>query len=106
MPNTFVDQLMEAKRKAALAGRPVSQQEVAGAAQGYFADAAQRNLQGKQIALAEQQQKQNQEQFAASLLQRQAEMAAQQKAARRAYNMGWANTGLNAGLAGGMLYYM
>jgi uncharacterized protein (UPF0305 family) len=106
MASSFVNDLMELKRKADLTGRPVSQREVAGASEGYFRDMANRNYQSRQLSLAEQQQKQNQANFTASLLQRQSEMAAQMDAARKARQMGLLNTGVGAGLGAGMLYYL
>lgn len=102
--NDLASQLMELKRRAALSGRPVSREEMAGAASGYFSDQAKRNLMGKEIALQEQALNQNALQFADQLMQRKAEFAGQLDAARKARQMGWINTGAGAGLGGYALY--
>jgi hypothetical protein len=51
--NDLATALMVARRKAQLAGRPLSQQEAKGVSQGYFQDAGERNLQGRAINFAE-----------------------------------------------------
>ena len=104
--NQLADTLMELKRRAELSGRPISQREAAGAAQGYFSDQANRNFQGKQLALQEQGLNLQSQQFADQLAQRKAEYQAQLAAASKARTQGWWNTGAGAGLAGSMLYYM
>jgi hypothetical protein len=87
----FSDALMEARRKAQLTGRPLSQQEVASAASGYAMTAAERAAQQKQLDIAQQQadtskasqevqaqaQAAQEEQFAQELAARNEQFAAQ-----------------------------
>jgi hypothetical protein len=65
----FTDQLAEAKRRAKLSGRPVSQQEVAGISEGQAAGASDRIAKGKVIALQEDQSATQKEQFGQSFEQ-------------------------------------
>lgn len=76
----FSDALTEARRRSQLQGRPLSQAESAGIAQGYTATAAERAAEQKRLALAEKSQAEQQElaersqaaqerQFSESLLQ-------------------------------------
>jgi hypothetical protein len=53
--NELIAALQRARMNAGLQGRPLSQREAAGVAQGYFQDAGQRNLQSRAISFAEQQ---------------------------------------------------
>jgi hypothetical protein len=70
---TFTEQLMAAKQRARLQGRPISQQETAGIAQGQAESAADRTTKAKSLELQEQsianQQSQFAEQLAAQKLQ-------------------------------------
>ena len=111
--NTFVNQLMELKRRAQLTGQQASPKDIEAAASGYFQNQAQKNLaaeelglEGQRLELARQAQAQGQTQFAQTLAQRQNEMAAQIDAANRARKMGWLNTGVGGGLSAGLLYSM
>lgn len=65
----FTDQLAEAKRRARLSGRPVSQQEVAGISEGQAAGASDRIAKAKVIALQEDQATTQKEQFGLSFEQ-------------------------------------
>jgi len=52
---SFTDQLMEAKRRARLSGRPMSQQEMAGITAGYASGASDRVARSKALAMQERQ---------------------------------------------------
>jgi hypothetical protein len=81
----FSDALMEARRKAQLTGRPLSQSEMEGIAAGYTQTAADRAAQQKQLQISQQQtdisgksQAAQETQFAQSQAQQQEQFAAQQ----------------------------
>jgi len=71
----FTEALMEAKRRAQLQGRPLSQQEATGISEGYARTAGDRGIAEKGVELQEQSLKQQQSQFAQSLAQRKFEEA-------------------------------
>lgn len=62
--DTFTDQLMEAKRRARLSGRPLSQQEMAGISEGAAAGAADRLAKSRALNLQERTIGNQEEQFA------------------------------------------
>jgi len=63
----FTDQLMEAKRRARLSGRPISQQEIAGITEGYASGASDRVARSKTLAMQERQIENQEGQFAENL---------------------------------------
>ncbi len=63
----FTDALMEAKRRAQLQGRPVTQQEAAGLSEGIATSAADRSFKSESLALAKQGQAAQEKQFAEQL---------------------------------------
>lgn len=63
----FADQLAQAKRRAKLSGRPISQQELAGITEGYASGAADRVAKAKNLALMEEGQETQKEQFGQTL---------------------------------------
>jgi len=91
MALNFSQMLMEAKRKAQLAGRPLTRQETSGIAEGYASSASERLARAKTVAnqekglsLEEERIKQQNEQFKESLEQRKVEQLAQMDAASHA----------------------
>lgn len=68
----FTDQLAEAKRRARLQGRPLSEQETAGISEGVAAGASDRVQKGKALALSEEQVANQKEQFGENLALNQA----------------------------------
>jgi len=63
----FTDALMAAKRRAQLSGRPISQQEVQGIAQGFASSAAEKNIQEKSVGIQEKAQAAQETQHASTL---------------------------------------
>jgi hypothetical protein len=103
---TFVQALSQARRKAALSGRPLSQQEAQGITAGYAEVASERAARSKSLSLQEEgldqtkmlEEKrlaQQNEQFAKELAQRQAE----QRSAEKAQKQQAIGTGAAAGAA-------
>jgi len=91
----FAQILMEAKRKAQLTGRPLTQQETSGIAQGYAESSSERNVRAQTIANQEKEIAQREklqatelqaakERQAAELAQRKSEQQAQMAAAEAA----------------------
>ncbi len=74
----FTDALMEAKRRAALQGREVSQQEAAGISEGVAASAGDRGIQAQGLA-------QQKEQFAETMKQREKEWMSNVEQANKQY---------------------
>jgi hypothetical protein len=60
---TFTEQLADVKRRAQLQGRPISQREVAGVAQGQAQTAADRTIKAEQLALQKESIANSKEQF-------------------------------------------
>lgn len=73
----FSDSLMEARRKAQLQGRPLSQGEMQGITEAYAKTSAERLQAQKQMDLAEKGQEAQKEQFAQTLAMNQEQNAAQ-----------------------------
>lgn len=74
----FTDALMEAKRRAALQGREVTQQEAAGVSEGFAAAAGDRGIQAQGLA-------QQKEQFAETMKQREKEWMSNVEQANKQY---------------------
>ncbi len=106
--SNFVEALSEAKRRAQLQGRPVSEQEVRGITEGFASSQADKGLQEKSLGLQEQSLEASKSQFAENLAQRKYETEKQIEAADKArtaekYKAIGTGVGTAAGAVGGFL---
>jgi hypothetical protein len=93
----YIDMLMEAKRRAQLAGMQFRPAEESAIAKGYFADKASQNM--NELSLEEQKR-----QYDASLALQREKFTAEKDAAERARKRDRWNTALKAGSLLGSLY--
>lgn len=92
----FSDALMEAKRRAQLQGRPISQQEVTGISEGFARSAAEKNIQEESLT-------ESKRQFTESLAQRKYESEKQIQVAEEARKREQTQTAITETIKGGFV---
>ena len=84
MALNFVEALMQAKRRAQLQGRPISQQEVRGITEGFAQNATEANLRERGLGLQEKGLEEQKSQFGQTLVQHKYEVELERKTAEEA----------------------